>query len=728
MPDEWRFQEFVIEFEGIYPNAVIKLNEKEIGKCFYGYSGYGFRLDGLKYNEENRLSVFVDSTKQPDSRWYSGAGIYRPVWLWIGNKKHILPHGIRVSTIAIQPPEVNIEVEHTALSSDSLPKITIYKDKKLVAEAYGDDVNVEIPNGELWDTEHPNLYNCIAELIQDGEVIDSQSTKFGIRKLEWSNEGLFVNDNSVLLRGGCIHHDNGILGARSFREAEWRKIRRLKENGFNAVRSSHNPASVYLLEACDALGMYVMDETWDMWYRHKSKFDYASYFEEHWREDIHAMVTKDYNHPSVIMYSIGNEVSEPSEERGVKLGAELVRFLHDEDATRPVTAGINITLLYIASLGISEELSEEAQETSNEKMDSSAYNALIAERGKQMNMAAASKQADLVASPILDLLDIAGYNYASSRYEIEKEAHPKRIIVGSETFPYDLAYNWKMVEKYPYLTGDFMWSAWDYIGEVGLGAWTWEKDGTEFEKKYPWLLADTGAFDILGNDNAEAGLAAVVWNSRKNPYIGVVPLNHSGQIPAKAAWRGSNAIPYWSYQGCEGNLTQVEVYAAGNEVELFINDRSMGRRKLKDYKAIYDVAYEPGILKAIAYDDQGELLGMHYLRSAAGRTRIRIVPESSEAEPGEIVYFQIDLTGENGEIECNQDTCLRLIIDGGELLGFGSANPRTKESFISGWYTTYYGRSLAAVRYEGGQMHIKVEGGGMESVHCYESLSMNSGS
>lgn len=726
VPENWKEKAVILELEGVCPKAEVFLNGVKVGACNYGYTGYCFKLENLMYYAENKLVIKVDGSQLPDSRWYSGAGIYRPVWLWIGEKEYIEPYGIQVTTVSTKPAQISVEVKHTATTTDDLEiQSFILYQGQLIAKGKGEKVLLDIEDAHLWDTEHPELYECKVNLKRGEEYLDAQSTSFGIRRLSWSDKGFAVNDNPVLLKGGCIHHDHGILGSRCFKESEWRRIKRMKESGFNAVRSAHNPTSVSLLEACDALGMYVIDEGWDMWYKSKNDQDYAKRFELHFQEDIQNMVARDFNHPSVIMYSIGNEVSEPAEEKGVELGKELVRLFHELDPTRPVTAGINITLMYLDSMGVGMGGGTEAQENTAEEnivpeilpakeMNSTAYNEMVSSMGGQMNMAAALDEADQVSSPILDALDIAGYNYASSRYDLEGEKHPERIIMGSETFPHDLALNWKQVEKYPYLMGDFMWTAWDYIGEVGLGTWTWEKDGIEFKKKYPWLLADTGAFDILGNDNAEAGMASVVWGKRTTPYIGVVPVNHPGEIPARAVWRGSNALPYWSYRNCDGNPAEVEVYGSGSEAELFINDRSLGKQTLKDFKAIFRTIYVPGILKAVVYDENGDALSESSLRSADGHTIISISPETQLVKEDEIIYVNINLTGKNGEIECNRDTCLEVCVTGGELLAYGSANPRTEESFLSGQYTTWYGRSLAIIKIKSNRVSIQASGKGVE--------------
>ncbi|MCD8023500.1 MAG: DUF4982 domain-containing protein [Lachnospiraceae bacterium] len=742
-PDAWTEQVVMVEFEGVYPSAKVFLNGTEIGGCAYGYNLFRVELTGLIYGADNRLRVEVDNSLLPNSRWYSGAGIYRPVWLLTMNREHILPDGVRVTTLSDAPAQIRIDVAVNVADCRKEEIVAeIYDQDKKVAEGTGVSQILRIPDAKLWDAGHPNLYRCVVTLYRDGEKVDVQETSFGIRSLKWSTDGFFVNGKRVLLKGGCIHHDNGILGARSYDKSEWRRVAKLKQMGFNAIRSSHNPACRAMLEACDALGMYVMDELWDMWDKSKTEFDYAGRFIENYETDVEKIAAKDYNHPSVILYSIGNEVTEPAKPEGVALAKRICDKVHAVDATRPVTAGINITLLYLATMEnnpleqATNSQSESATQATpspqgdsewrgspndgggdaapdTQEMNSTAYNEMVSMMGERMTMAAAMPPADEVSTPVLDLLDIAGYNYAVSRYEKEGEIHPNRIVVGSETYPYELAKTWPLVEKYPYLIGDFMWTAWDYLGETGIGGWSYDAEDMGFGKKYPWLLADTGAMDILGNDNAEAGLASVVWGARETPYIGVCPVNHPGVVANRAMWRGSNALPYWSYLGCDGNDADVEVYSRGAEVELFINEKSVGRECVKDMRADFHVTYEPGEIRAVAYLEDGSVLSESSLRSADTNTRIWIRPEEESVRKGDILYLDIAIGGENGIVECNCDTLLHVSVEGGELLAFGSANPKTEEKFLSREYTTYYGRAQAVVRALSDEVKVTVTGDGL---------------
>lgn len=258
-----------------------------------------------------------------------------------------------------------------------------------------------------------------------------------------------------MLKGGCLHHDEGLLGACEYEDAALRKVERMKEYGFNAIRSAHNPISEAMLRVCDSLGMYVMDELWDMWYSYKNPEDYAKDFKANWEQDITTLVSRDYNHPSVILYSIGNEVVEPSTTEGQAMEQQLEDKLHALDKNRPVTCGMNLMIqLMNAAMGMNITQNNGESYDKMKQVSSEEFNALVATQGQRMMEAVLKPEVDVICSPGLDMLDIAGYNYASLRAEIDAELHPERVQVGTETFPHDIATNWALVERLPQLVGD----------------------------------------------------------------------------------------------------------------------------------------------------------------------------------------------------------------------------------------------------------------------------------
>ena len=702
-PEEWKEKTLLVEFEGVYRNCMVSLNGKVIGAHRYGYTNFVLPLEP-RFGEENVLSVTVDNSELPNSRWYTGSGIYRPVWLHVGEREHIAWQGVKITTLSLSPAVIRVETK--VESGDGSIRVEILDGEKLIADGEGTDCRIEVPDAKLWSEQSPALYTCRVSLCKDGQVLDKVEETFGIRQLRWSNKGLFVNGRSVKLRGGCIHHDNGILGAATYDESEWRRVRIMKEAGFNAIRSAHNPTSRAMLEACDYYGMYLMDESFDMWYNRKTKFDYGRDYEDCWREDVTAMVQRDYNHPSVILYSIGNEVAEPAEEKGVNTGKAQIDLIRSLDSSRPVTCGLNLMILSRAAKGKGlyqdGEMDEAAQKKAADQQESGSsqsFNIIASYLGPLMNKAGNSKKVDALASPIIDALDIAGYNYGSGRYPLEGKQHPERIIFGSETFPQDICKNWKMVEKYPYVLGDFMWTAWDYLGEAGLGAWSYN-GGIAFNRPYPWLLSGSGVIDICGVPDASCRYASTVWGLEDKPVIGVRPVNHPGVKPTRSMWRGTNAVESWAWRGCSGNEAEVEVYAQAAFVELWLNEEKLGRKPIKDCKATFKLSYTPGCLTAIAYDKKGQELGRRELHSTEGALHIAVEPESAEARRGQIVYIPVSIQDVKDMVESNADRKLTVTVEGGELLGFGAANPCTEEQYHTGSFTSYLGRALAIVRVE----------------------------
>ena len=708
-PEDWRGKHVEVAFEGVYKNATVALNGRELAFHPYGYTAFSVPLERLKFGEKNTLTVTADNSKLPNSRWYTGSGIYRPVWLYVGGESRIERGGVKITTLGISPARIRVD---TAATCGDIT-VEILDGDRVVAEGAGASVGMTVPAAKLWSAETPNLYTCRVTLRENGEVTDVVCERFGIRELKWSPKGFFVNGEETLLRGGCIHHDNGILGAASFPKSDRRRVEILKANGFNAIRSAHNPTSRAIVEACDELGMYLMDETFDMWYSRKTKNDYGNDFPEWWQRDVTMMVERDYNHPSVVLYSIGNEVSEPAEEKGVATGKALVDLIHSLDPSRPVTCGANLMIMAAAAAGkgIYNDGDSAPSTGGGDPTNTSAdFNEMVSQIGAGMNNSAVAPEVDALTSPFLDCLDIAGYNYASGRYPLEGEAHPGRVVVGSETFPQDIWKNWEMVKKYPYLIGDFMWVSWDYLGEAGIGAWSYD-GAMPFNRPHPWFMAGSGAIDILGDPDASCRYAETVWGLAHEPVVAVKPVNHPGVKVTRSVWRGTNAMESWSWRGCDGNDAEVEVYSNAAEVELFLNGKSLGRKPVAECMAIFKIKYAPGKLEAVSYGPDGSEAGRGCLVSSEGGISIALTPEDAALAAGEIGYVPVTLVGENGIAEMNADRLLHASVEGGELLAFGSANPCTEEQFHTGSYTTFYGRALAVVRSNGAPLTLTVSDG-----------------
>lgn len=678
-----------IKFEGVYRNSKIIVNGKTVGGNKYGYSEFTVDITNAVIAGNNTVEVIADNTLYPNCRWYSGSGIYRPVWLIISPIN--APKALKVKTLSYSPAVVEV-------AADVGAKISIYYKDELVAN--GSSGKYEIPDAKLWSAETPNLYTCIAE--RGGEKIES---KFGIRKIEWSSQtGLLVNGEETLLRGGCIHHDNGILGACTYPDAEERRIRILKQQGFNAIRISHNPASRALLDACDKIGMYVMDEAFDGWYIPKDYHDFSRDFYGEYKNVLRAMVGKDYNHPSVIMYSVGNEVTETASEKGIALCGEMRDILHSLDDTRPVTCGINVLLdVYVKhGFGVYKDNGAyerkplpEGKHYKDKKAGSAFFNFWAGKLRGLMFFMSKGKGAEKVVKDIAPSLDIVGLNYASSRYDRDAQKYPERLMVGSETMVADLPYNWERVKKYKQLIGDFVWSAWDYIGETCMG-WTYQS-----YKGLP-LLANQGMIDITGLPLASMRYLQVVWGLRKKPVIAVRPLNHSGETPSKGAWQFTNAIESWTWQGYEGKKTIVEVYANAHAVTLMLNGKKLGTKKIKNCRANFKVKYKAGTLEAVAHDKSGNEISRSQLSSGGKEVILNAVADKKvlRANGSDLCFVEIEFTDKSGNIKpyIEQRVEIQTVGDAAVLQGFGSALYKTDEVFNKNYHDSYRGRVLAVFR------------------------------
>ena len=691
--DEMQAKQSVqLHFEGVYQNCKVYCNDQLAGSHRYGYTPFDVDISGMVRQGQNTLRVTVDNSLEPNCRWYSGSGIYRPVQLLIRQKNHICQ--VHLETVAIHPAKIRVDVQTT---QESPVTVEVYEKEKLVAS--GGTGILHIPDAKLWSAEDPFLYT-----VNVKTPTDERSVLFGIRMLEWSvKKGLMVNGEQILLRGGCIHHDHGVLGACEYPEAEERRIRILKENGFNAVRIAHHPASQITLDVCDKVGMYVMNETFDGWYIPKTYHDYARWFWEDWKQDLSAMVESSRNHPSVIMYSIGNEVSETAFDQGAKVCRMMTDHVHSMDATRPVTAGINVLINVFAMMGVGiyrdkgkyrPEPLPDTKRYKEKKSGSAFFNAMTQKLGKMMFLTAAGRQGDKASLGAAEGLDILGLNYASSRYDPDTIKYPHRIMVGSESMASDLPYNWERVKKYPQLLGDFVWSAWDYLGETCMG-WTYHS-----YKGLP-LLSNQGMIDITGRPHASMGFMQVVWGLRVQPYIAVRPLNHAHESPAKGSWQFTDAIDSWNWPGYEGVKATIEVYAPGKTVRLMLNGQEIGRKPLRDFKAIFRLPYAPGILTAQALDEKGSVISSHSLSSGDGKIQLTLTPDktSLQADGRALCYIPIEFTDGQGNLLPAMEEPVEISLEGpAKLLGFGSALYKTDELYHENRHHSYRGRCLAIIQ------------------------------
>lgn len=720
IPKEDKGKIFYLECEGVFPQAVVEVNGSRAGECAYGYSKFRVKIhDFLNFGEENEVKIVVQNNNQPNSRWYSGAGIYRDVYLLKSEALHFQPDGIKVTNLDIDPTlaklsidldivneslcfatgevKTNIKNQNGEIVLTKATRFSIKSSEKITSKQI-----LFMKNPSLWDVDSPNLYCAEVELLVNGELVDRIDTEFGIRKLQLDTlNGLRINGKSIKLKGGCIHHDNGLLGSATYYDAEERRIIKLKEAGYNAIRSAHNPASELLLKACDKHGMLVMEEFSDVWFKTKAKFDYANVISKWWETDIESMVNKAYNHPSVILYSIGNEIPEVGSKHDKEFGRKIIEKIRSIDSTRFITNGISVL---VSTLDDMMEIAKEYNlNLCDENGQPKEINQMMNEITSFMEKILCHPIIDETLSESFEMLDVVGYKYATDRYVHDLEKNSDYIIVGTETHPKMLDENWALIEKYPSVLGDFCWTAWDYLGEVGVGGITYEENGKEntLTAKYPWITAYVGEFDITGYRRPISYWRERIWGEKTNvPYIAVQKPEHYFHTMNVGKWSWTDSLNSWTWPGFEGKPIVVEAYCDSEEVELFVNGESQGRKKNDgEWKRNYikwDTVYNPGILEVISYNNNKEV-GRILLETATDSIlKVEKEREYIISDTEELCYVNISLCDEKGRLNPSKDCDVTVSVEGPiKLLGFGSGNPVTERSFNDLTQTTFEGRLLA---------------------------------
>lgn len=681
-------------FEGVYRNATVFCNGSKVGGHNYGYTQFEVNCTDAVCVGENTVRVEVDNSLEPNSRWYSGSGIYRPVHLLLRNKKHIT--SCNVSTLSYSPAEIFVQVE--TVGGDPVT-VSIYDGER---EIYcGQSGKIALADAKLWSEESPHLYRLTASIPTNQVQIF-----FGVRKLDVNAQnGLLINGKSVKLRGCCIHHDNGVLGACAFLDAEARKAEIIKRAGYNAVRSAHNPCSTAFLDACDRLGIYVLDEAFDGWYIPKTYHDNSRIFEEESGKDIQSMVCRDFNHPSVIMYSIGNEVMETTTERGIKTAKHLIDNIKQLDSSRPITCGINIMLNVCANMGIGwyrenknyQPLPLPTREKGykEKKSGSAFFNAFMQKLGTIGSIFAKSRAGDKSCREIASLLDVMGYNYGASRASKDVKIHPKRVFMSTESLPSDLPINWEMTKKYPSMLGDFVWTGFDYLGEAGIGDWTY------YSYQGLLLLGGCGTIDITGQITTQCKFQRVIWGFETKPVIGVRPLNHAKETPKKSSWRFTDSVESWAWHGYENASAKVEVYSDSYAVRLILNGKTVGTKRVKKYITRFSVKYAAGTLTAIALDKTGKEISSSSLQSGDNNIRLRAVAENTHlrANGQDLCFIALEFCNDAGQVLPYIEEKIFVELDDGLILqGCGSALAKTDERFEEPSVTTYRGRAQCVLR------------------------------
>ncbi len=699
-PEDWRGRKVFVEFEGVYMNAEVWLNQQFLGRHPYGYTTFCYDLTPyLKQGEENVLSVSVDNAAQLNSRWYSGSGIYRHVWLMVAELVHVAHWGVYVTTPEVSAEAATVRVRTTVENAgEATQEVTVRThlvapDNSLVATA--EAVALAVGAGEtqevvqdlqaarpqLWTQATPALYHLETEVLAEGRTLDTATTLFGIRRIEFdAHRGFLLNGEPVLLKGGCVHHDNGVLGAAAFDRSEERKVELLKAAGYNAIRCAHNPPSPAFLEACDRLGMLVIDEAFDCWRIGKNPYDYHVSFDDWWRRDLQSMILRDRNHPSVIMWSIGNEVGERNGRSG---GVDIARRLAGEvralDPTRPITAAVN-------GGGPGWPWSD--------------------------------------TDDVFAVLDICGYNYQERQYAVDTQRHPERIIYGSESTAGEAFEHWMSVLEMPNVIGDFAWTALDYLGESGIGRVVFEDKPGEFLGKYPWHQANCGDLDLCGFRRPQSYYRSVLWGDIEL-YIAVHDPVPQCKTPKTTYWGWPEVWPNWTWPGCEGQVFRVDVYSRCEWVELFLNGRSLGVKpstREERLIATFEVPYEPGVLSAVGYSGDEKVVECE-VKTVGAVAGIRLAPDRSVLKAGErdLCFVTVEVVDASGQVDPNAVTPIFFTTQGeGFLTAVGNGNPMSTEPYRGNRRQAYRGRCLVVVQSNGrpGKIRLRAQADGLDGAEA----------
>ncbi len=706
-------------FEGVQGTTTVRLDGREVAAWRSGYREVEVSLNAhLTAGRPVAIEVDVDHTALPDARWYTGSGIYRDLTMRNLPLAHLVRGGVRtVFTRDGEDGRLDVTAELSAAARDGDEVVIRLLDGDTVAANASSSVSggraatsLDVLRARMWSAEEPHLYTLELVLRRDGDDVDVLRERTGLRTIAVdSRRGLQINRRTELLRGACVHHDNGVIGAATLRAAEFRRARLLKDAGYNAIRSAHNPLSRHFLDACDEIGLYVVDELTDVWFLPKTAHDGADRFDETWPDDARSMVAKDLLHPSVITYSIGNENHETSTERGIRTTAEITSFIRSLDATRPVTTGINFMLNAVSKASDSPAPEPVAPAPEPERtpsaLTSTMINVLANRLGTVTRWVTHLPSAERNTAGVSAELDVVGYNYAWSRYRIDARRHPDRVILGSESLSGDLPSIWRRVTGIPAVIGDFAWTGWDYLGEAGIGSWLYDAGPRRslLIKEFPHLVAGPGAFDITGVAGAPVALQKAVWGQLDAPAILVRPLDVAGARIQKTVWRASDAIVSWSWSGYEGVRTQIEVYSDDDEVELLLNGRRIGRRRTgarNGFVARFRAPYEPGELVAVGYR-KGRESSRSSLRSA-GPAKLRLRVETPVAD-ADAAFVWVECSDADGIVDSTARIDVTLDVEGGTLAGFGSAHPSPAPdiSFADDRHELYRGRALAVIRGDG---------------------------
>ncbi len=669
----------ILHFDGAQSETTLWVNGKEVGRHLYGYTAFYFDITSyLKEDTTNSIAIKV-STPEQSSRWFTGSGLYRNVSIsfvhpihfktWgtqimtshLSNNKAIINFDSEIKNVTDQEVTVKVAIE---IFNNQKKLVQRTKDTSISISALKEDkltLKTQVYQPQLWNTDAPILYTAKLTLKNKDKVIDEYHQKFGIRSLDFSaKEGFLLNGKETLLKGACMHHDNGLLGAAAYPQAEERRVRLLKENGFNAVRTAHNPPSRAFLEACDRMGMLVIDEAFDMWIEPKKPNGYSRHFEKSWKKDLGHMVLRDRNHPSVIMWSIGNEIKERADSTGLAIASEMISHIKELDSTRPVTQGVNTFW---------DHPGREWPETAS----------------------------------TFELLDVAGYNYKFDRYEEDHKDFPNRIMYGSESMPNQAYENWQLVKKLPYVIGDFVWTGMDYLGESGIAHSTYqtEKDVEDsFTMPWPWYIAWCGDIDIIGNKKPQSYYRDVLWKRSDLEILVHEPIPND-TYELLHYWGWPKEYKSWNWQGHENSILQVSVYSNCPEVQLELNGKVIAQKKITDkdkLTAHFFVPYQPGELKATCISESKKQTQI--INTTGEAKTLKLIQENESADKNDqLIYIQVNAVDQNNSLVPDNMAKVTISLEGDlEILAAGNASPLIEGSLKNQSFNLYEGKGLIILR------------------------------
>jgi beta-galactosidase len=695
VPEDWAGKCVWVEFDGVYREAEVWINGRCLGLHPYGYTSFRYGLTPfLKPGEDNVLAVRVDNSTHKHTRWYSGSGIYRHVRLVATHPVHVAPWGLRATTPEVTDAEAAVSVRLTVENACDKGVQTVVR--CTVLDPGGEEIGrteaggtvpacgssemsgeTAVPSPQLWSTESPTLYTLTASVIVDGRILDEVSTTFGIRTLSFTpEEGFLLNGVPTPMRGGCVHHDCGPLGAASIDRAEERKVELLKASGYNAIRCAHNPPSPAFLDACDRLGMLVIDEAFDVWRAGKLPHDYHRRFDDWWQRDLDSMILRDRNHPSIVLWSIGNELIERGLPEGAEIAQRLAARVRELDPTRPVTAGI-------CGMWAGEDWR--------------------------------------VTDGLFEHLDVCGYNYQVGVYESDHELFPERVIVATESFPPKAYEYWKAVEDLPWVAGDFVWTSLDYLGEAGIGRAYLEGEPGHFLPEFPWNQANCGDIDLCGGKRPQSHYRDVIWGRAEKPYIAVHPPVPEGKEVKISAWGWHDVQQSWNWPGLEGQELKVDVYFACDEVELLLNGKSLGRRPAgpdAQHIASFVVPYEPGRLEAVAWT-AGDEVARAALETTGPGCLLRLRPDRDtvRANRNDLACVTVEVLDEEGRlVPVAGDTVYFTVRGPARIAAVANADPKNTEPYRGNVHSVWRGRGLVMVQPTGepGEIVLRAQADGLE--------------